>query len=145
RKPSKLMLLTMEDLAMPALDYVADGTITLIAVQLYASYKHRMKAAKDWCISRQLWWGQRIPAWFNDKNEWVVAKTETEAIAEFEAQGKSTAGIRQEADVLDTWFSSALWPMSVFDGVRNPENDDFKYYYPTSDLVTAPEILFFWV
>lgn len=144
-KLSMQWFLKMEDLAKPALDYVADGTIKLIPEKFYASYKHWMENVKDWCISRQLWWGQRIPAWFNDKNEWVVAKTETEAIAEFEAQGKSTAGIRQEDDVLDTWFSSALWPMSVFDGVRNPENDDFKYYYPTSDLVTAPEILFFWV
>src|SRR5690606_11622901 len=144
-KLSMQWFLKMEDLAKPALDYVADGTIKLIPEKFYASYKHWMENVKDWCISRQLWWGQRIPAWFNDKNEWVVAKTEAEAIAEFEAQGKSTAGIRQEDDVLDTWFSSALWPMSVFDGVRDPENDDFKYYYPTSDLVTAPEILFFWV
>lgn len=144
-KLSMQWFLKMEDLAKPALDYVADGTIKLIPEKFYASYKHWMENVKDWCISRQLWWGQRIPAWFNDKNEWVVAKTEAEAIAEFEAQGKSTTGIRQEDDVLDTWFSSALWPMSVFDGVRNPENDDFKYYYPTSDLVTAPEILFFWV
>ena len=144
-KLSMQWFLKMEDLAKPALDYVADGTIKLIPEKFYASYKHWMENVKDWCISRQLWWGQRIPAWFNDKNEWVVAKTEAEAITEFEAQGKSTAGIRQEDDVLDTWFSSALWPMSVFDGVRDPENDDFKYYYPTSDLVTAPEILFFWV
>lgn len=144
-KLSMQWFLKMEDLAKPALDYVADGTIKLIPEKFYASYKHWMENVKDWCISRQLWWGQRIPAWFNDKNEWVVAKTEAEAITEFEAQGKSTTGIRQEDDVLDTWFSSALWPMSVFDGVRDPENDDFKYYYPTSDLVTAPEILFFWV
>ena len=135
----------MEELARPALDYVADGTIKLIPEKFFASYKHWMENVKDWCISRQLWWGQRIPAWYNDKNEWVVAKTEEEAITEFQAQGKSTVDIRQEDDVLDTWFSSALWPMSVFDGVRNPENADFNYYYPTSDLVTAPEILFFWV
>jgi valyl-tRNA synthetase len=135
----------MEELAKPALDYVADGTIKLIPEKFFASYKHWMENVKDWCISRQLWWGQRIPAWYNDNNEWVVAKTEAEAVTEFEAQGKSANGIRQEDDVLDTWFSSALWPMSVFDGVRNPENEDFKYYYPTSDLVTAPEILFFWV
>lgn len=144
-KLSMQWFLKMEDLAKPGLDYVADGTIKLIPEKFFASYKHWMENVKDWCISRQLWWGQRIPAWFNDKNEWVVAKTETEAIAEFESQGKSTTGLRQEDDVLDTWFSSALWPMSVFDGVRNPENADFQYYYPTSDLVTAPEILFFWV
>lgn len=144
-KLSMQWFLKMEDFAKPGLDYVADGTIKLIPEKFFASYKHWMENVKDWCISRQLWWGQRIPAWFNDKNEWVVAKTEAEAIAEFESQGKSTTGLRQEDDVLDTWFSSALWPMSVFDGVRNPENADFQYYYPTSDLVTAPEILFFWV
>lgn len=135
----------MEEIAKPALSYVEDGTIKLIPEKFFASYKHWMENVKDWCISRQLWWGQRIPAWYNENNEWVVAKTEAEAVKEFEAQGKSTAAIRQEDDVLDTWFSSGLWPMSVFDGVRNPENDDFKYYYPTNDLVTAPEILFFWV
>lgn len=144
-KLSMQWFLKMDDLAKPALDYVADGTIKLIPEKFFASYKHWMENVKDWCISRQLWWGQRIPAWFNDDNEWVVAKTETEAVAEFKAQGKSTSAIRQEEDVLDTWFSSALWPMSVFDGVRAPENADFQYYYPTSDLVTAPEILFFWV
>src|SRR5690606_17011559 len=84
-------------------------------------------------------------AWYNENNEWVVAKTEAEAVTELQAQGKSIQGIHQEDDVLDTWFSSGLWPMSVFDGVRHPENDEFQYYYPTNDLVTAPEILFFWV
>jgi len=135
----------MDELAKPALEYVENGTIKLIPDRFLASYKHWMANVKDWCISRQLWWGQRIPAWYNARNEWVVAKTEAEAVREFEGQGKSAEGVRQEEDVLDTWFSSALWPMSVFDGVRNPENADFQYYYPTSDLVTAPEILFFWV
>jgi len=135
----------MEELAKPALEYVENGTIKLIPEKFFASYKHWMENVKDWCISRQLWWGQRIPAWYNEKNEWVVAKTEEEAIQEFEKQEKSALGIRQEEDVLDTWFSSGLWPMSVFDGIRNPDNEDFKYYYPTNDLVTAPEILFFWV
>lgn len=135
----------MEELAKPALKYVEDGTIKFIPEKFFASYKHWMENVKDWCISRQLWWGHRIPAWYNDKNEWVVAKTEEEARKEFEAQGKSVSGIRQDEDVLDTWFSSGLWPMSVFDGVRNPDNEEFKYYYPTNDLVTAPEILFFWV
>ena len=144
-KLSMQWFLKMDKLAKPALEYVEDGTIKLIPEKFFASYKHWMENVKDWCISRQLWWGQRIPAWFNEKNEWVIAKTEAEAIAEFENTRKSTAGIRQEDDVLDTWFSSGLWPMSVFDGVRNPENPDFKYYYPTNDLVTAPEILFFWV
>jgi valyl-tRNA synthetase len=144
-KLSMQWFLKMDKLSKPALEYVEDGTIKLIPDKFFASYKHWMENVKDWCISRQLWWGQRIPAWYNEKNEWVIAKTEAEAIAELEKQGKSTNGIRQEDDVLDTWFSSGLWPMSVFDGVRNPENPDFKYYYPTNDLVTAPEILFFWV
>ncbi len=135
----------MEDLSKPALEYVEDGTIKLIPEKFFASYKHWMENVKDWCISRQLWWGQRIPAWYNEKNEWVVAKTEEEASIEFQNKGKSHTNLRQEEDVLDTWFSSGLWPMSVFDGVRNPENEEFKYYYPTNDLVTAPEILFFWV
>lgn len=135
----------MDKLAQPALDYVVSGEVNLIPDKFTSSYKHWMENVKDWCISRQLWWGQRIPAWYNEKNEWVVAKTEAEAITEFEAQGKVSSNIRQEEDVLDTWFSSGLWPMSVFDGVRNPENEEFNYYYPTNDLVTAPEILFFWV
>lgn len=144
-KLSMQWFLKMDELSKPALEYVEDGTIKLIPEKFFASYKHWMENVKDWCISRQLWWGQRIPAWFNDKNEFVVAKTEAEAIAEFEKAGKSTQSIRQEDDVLDTWFSSGLWPLSVFDGVRNPENPEFQYYYPTNDLVTAPEILFFWV
>jgi len=144
-KLSMQWFVKMEDLSKPALQYVEDGTIKLIPEKFFASYKHWMENVKDWCISRQLWWGQRIPAWYNDKNEWVVAKTEEEAILLFEEQGKSKLGIRQEDDVLDTWFSSGLWPLSVFDGVRNPDNEEFNYYYPTNDLVTAPEILFFWV
>ncbi|MCY4779718.1 valine--tRNA ligase [Sphingobacterium sp. UT-1RO-CII-1] len=135
----------MDKLAKPALEYVENGTIKLIPEKFFASYKHWMLNVKDWCISRQLWWGQQIPAWYNENNEWVVAKTEQEAITEFNQQGKSSSNLLQEEDVLDTWFSSALWPMSVFDGVRNPDNTEFNYYYPTQDLVTAPEILFFWV
>lgn len=135
----------MEELARPALDYVMRGEVKLIPDKFIPSYRHWMENVKDWCVSRQLWWGQRIPAWYNDKNEWVVAKTAKEAETLFLADNKSTEGIRQEEDVLDTWFSSALWPMSVFDGVTHPDNAEFNYYYPTSDLVTAPEILFFWV
>ncbi len=135
----------MDELAKPALDYVMNGEVNLIPDKFTNSYRHWMENVKDWCISRQLWWGQRIPAWYNDKKEWVVAKTEAEALAEFEKQGKSTTGLVQEEDVLDTWFSSGLWPMSVFDGIENPDNEDINYYYPTNDLVTAPEILFFWV
>ncbi|SEK61312.1 valine--tRNA ligase [Parapedobacter koreensis] len=135
----------MQELAKPALDYVVNGEVKLIPDKFISTYRHWMENIKDWTISRQLWWGQRIPAWYNTQNEWVVAKTEAEARALFEAEGKSTEGIRQEEDVLDTWFSSGLWPMSVFDGTRHPDNADIRYYYPTSDLVTAPEILFFWV
>ncbi|WP_353127514.1 valine--tRNA ligase [Parapedobacter pyrenivorans] len=135
----------MQDLAQPALDYVLNGEIKLIPDKFVNTYRHWMENIKDWTISRQLWWGQRIPAWYNAQNEWVVAKTEDEAKSLFEAEGKTTEGIRQENDVLDTWFSSGLWPMSVFDGTRHPENADISYYYPTNDLVTAPEILFFWV
>ena len=135
----------MEELSKPALDYVDEGEVNLIPDKFTNSYRHWMENVNDWCISRQLWWGQRIPAFYNDKNEWVVAKTEEKARKKFEKEGKSTNGIRQEDDVLDTWFSSALWPISVFDGIANPDNPDINYYYPTNDLVTAPEILFFWV
>ncbi|WP_188506559.1 valine--tRNA ligase [Parapedobacter pyrenivorans] len=135
----------MQDLAQPALDYVLNGEVKLIPDKFVNTYRHWMENIKDWTISRQLWWGQRIPAWYNAQNEWVVAKTEDEAKSLFEAERKTTEGIRQEDDVLDTWFSSGLWPMSVFDGTRHPENADISYYYPTNDLVTAPEILFFWV
>ena len=135
----------MEELGKPALDYVNNKEVRLIPEKFINTYRHWIENIKDWTISRQLWWGQRIPAWYNDHNEWVVAKTEEEAKAQFVADGKSAEGIRQEDDVLDTWFSSALWPMSVFDGVRNPDNKEINYYYPTSDLITAPEILFFWV
>ncbi len=135
----------MQELAKPALDYVLNGDVKLIPDKFINTYRHWMENIKDWTISRQLWWGQRIPAWYNAQNEWVVAKTEVEAVAQFEAGGKSADGIRQEEDVLDTWFSSGLWPMSVFDGTRHPDNPDIQYYYPTNDLVTAPEILFFWV
>ncbi|MCB0783869.1 MAG: class I tRNA ligase family protein, partial [Flavobacteriales bacterium] len=93
----------------------------------------------------QLWWGQRIPAWYNTDGDVAVCRTEAEAIAQFNAAGQSTTGIKQDDDVVDTWFSSWLWPISVFDGFKDPDNADINYYYPTNDLVTAPEILFFWV
>lgn len=109
------------------------------------TYKHWMDNIKDWCISRQLWWGQRIPAWYNNHGDFVVAKTESEAKLLFENDKKSTDGIKQDEDVVDTWFSSWIWPLEVFDWNKNPENEELKYYYPTNDLVTAPEIMFFWV
>lgn len=137
----------MSEMSGPALKYVVDGEIKLIPEKFINTYRHWMENVKDWCISRQLWWGQRIPAWYNDKGEWVVAKTLVEAQAEFKIQypGSPAEHLRQDDDVMDTWFSSWLWPISVFDGFKDPDNADIKYYYPTNDLVTAPEILFFWV
>ena len=135
----------MSELAKPALEVVNDGRVKLHPQKFANTYKHWMENVRDWCISRQLWWGQRVPAWYNENGDFAVCKTETEAIAHFTAAGQSTAGIKQDEDVMDTWFSSWLWPISVFDGFKDPDNADIKYYYPTNDLVTAPEILFFWV
>jgi len=140
----------MEELAKPALDYVLDGDIKLIPEKFTNTYRHWMENVKDWCISRQLWWGQQIPAWYLPNGQFVIAKTREEA---FEEAKKLTThnlqltaqDLTQDEDVLDTWFSSWLWPISVFDGFKDPENADINYYYPTNDLVTAPEILFFWV
>jgi len=140
----------MDKLAKPALDYVLDGDIKLIPDKFINTYKHWMENVKDWCISRQLWWGQQIPAWYLPNGQFVIAKTKEEALTE--AQKLSTLNLQlssndltQDEDVLDTWFSSWLWPISVFDGFKDPNNADIHYYYPTNDLVTAPEILFFWV
>lgn len=135
----------MSELAKPALEVVMDGRVKLHPQKFANTYKHWMENVRDWCISRQLWWGQRVPAWYNENGDAAVCKTEAEAIAHFTAAGKSTTGVVQDEDVMDTWFSSWLWPISVFDGFKDPNNADIKYYYPTNDLVTAPEILFFWV
>jgi valyl-tRNA synthetase len=135
----------MQEMAQPALDYVLNGEIKLIPEKFINTYRHWMENVRDWNISRQLWWGQQIPAWYNEKGQWVVAKTQAEAEAEFAAQGLEATGVYQDPDVVDTWFSSWLWPISVFDGFKDPDNADINYYYPTNDLVTAPEILFFWV
>ena len=135
----------MEELAKPALAYVLDGEVNLIPNKFINTYRHWMENVKDWCISRQLWWGQRIPAWYNEKGDWVIAKTKKEAEDQFRQSNMEFADLRQDEDVMDTWFSSWLWPISVFDGFKDPENADIAYYYPTNDLVTAPEILFFWV
>ncbi len=139
----------MENISKPALENVMNDTIQLVPEKFKNTYKYWMENIRDWCISRQLWWGQRIPAWYNDKGEFVVAKTEEEARGLFKSEYSSSASenlnIRQDEDVLDTWFSSWLWPISVFDGFKDPNNPDINYYYPTNDLVTAPEILFFWV
>ncbi len=135
----------MAELAKPALEVVNNGQVKLHPQKFANTYRHWMENVRDWCISRQLWWGQQIPAWYNEAGEVAVCKTEAEAIAQFKAAGQSTQDIRQDEDVVDTWFSSWLWPISVFDGFKEPNGADIKYYYPTNDLVTAPEILFFWV
>ncbi len=135
----------MSELAKPALDVVNDGRVKLHPQKFANTYRHWMENVRDWCISRQLWWGQQVPAWYNEAGDVAVCRTEAEAIAQFTAAGQSITGIKQDEDVVDTWFSSWLWPISVFDGFKDPDNADIKYYYPTNDLVTAPEILFFWV
>ncbi len=139
----------MDEMAKPALDYVLNGDIKLIPEKFINTYRHWMENVKDWCISRQLWWGQQIPAWYLPNGEYVIAKTVEEALAEAKKNTANaqltTADLKQDEDVVDTWFSSWLWPISVFDGFKDPDNADINYYYPTNDLVTAPEILFFWV
>jgi len=130
----------MSKISEPALNLVMDDTIKFHPSKFKASYKHWMENVRDWCISRQLWWGQQIPAWYDENGEFVVAENLEEAI-----KLAKTSKLVQDEDVLDTWFSSWLWPISVFDGILEPDNKDIAYYYPTNDLVTAPEILFFWV
>lgn len=148
-KLSMQWFLKMQDLAKPALDSIVNGDIQLHPPKFVNTYRHWMENVKDWCLSRQLWWGHRIPAWYLPEGGFVVAESETEALEiarkKTGNQSLQLSDLRQEEDVLDTWFSSWLWPISVFDGIRYPENEDIKYYYPTNDLITAPEILFFWV
>ncbi len=150
-KLSLQWFLKMKKLGEPALEHVMNDDIKLQPAKFKNTYRHWMENVKDWCISRQLWWGHRIPAFFygDGHNDYVVAETLEEALKlAIEKTGNASlkaSDLRQDEDVLDTWFSSWLWPISVFDGIRNPENEDIKYYYPTNDLVTAPEILFFWV
>ncbi|WP_316837867.1 valine--tRNA ligase [Pedobacter nutrimenti] len=151
----------MDQMAKPALDDVLNGDVKLIPEKFVNTYRHWMENVRDWNISRQLWWGQQIPAWYDHQGNWVVAKTKEEALEEFlklkdkagDFTAEEAAGyknqlspfVKQDPDVMDTWFSSWLWPISVFDGFKNPGNKEISYYYPTNDLVTAPEILFFWV
>ena len=137
----------MEEFSKPALEHVMNDDIQFHPPKFKNTYRHWMENIKDWCVSRQLWWGQQIPAYFYEGNKYVVAESKEEALAlaQKEKPSVTMADLRQDADVLDTWFSSWLWPISVFDGIRNPDNEEINYYYPTNDLVTAPEILFFWV
>jgi valyl-tRNA synthetase len=137
----------MEELAKPALKNVLNGNIKLIPEKFINTYRHWMENVRDWCISRQLWWGQRIPAWYLPDGQFVVAKTKEQAVEMFRVSGLAfkVEDIKQDEDVVDTWFSSWLWPISVFNGFKDPNNKDIQYYYPTNDLITAPEILFFWV
>ena len=145
--------LKMEDLAKPAIDAVLgeNADINLFPKKFKNTYRHWMENIRDWNISRQLWWGQQIPAFFygDGKEDFVVAENSTDALVlAREKTGNpllSESDLIQDEDALDTWFSSWLWPMSVFDGIRNPENEEIAYYYPTNDLVTGPDILFFWV
>jgi valyl-tRNA synthetase len=146
-KLSMQWFVAMKKLCEPALENVMNDTIQLVPPKFKNMYRSWMENVRDWCISRQLWWGQRIPAYYLPNGEFVVAESREAA---FEIAKNKVAGIKiedlcQDEDVLDTWFSSALWPISVFDGLLNPDNEEINYYYPTNDLITAPEILFFWV
>lgn len=148
-KLSLQWFMRMEMLAKPALDAVMNEDVVFYPAKVKNSYRHWMENVRDWCISRQLWWGQRIPAYYLPNGEFVVAESPEKALQlakeQFNLPSLKKEDIIQDDDVLDTWFSSWLWPISTFDGIRNPDNKDINYYYPTNDLVTAPEILFFWV
>ncbi len=148
---SEQWFLKMEELAKPALKAVVNNEIKLYPKKFLNTYKHWMENIKDWNISRQLWWGHQIPVYYYGKNkkDYVVAKTKEKALEKARAISQNPnlkiTDLVQDPDVLDTWFSSWLWPISVFDGIRHPNNSEINYYYPTKDLVTGPDILFFWV
>jgi len=146
-KLSMQWFLKMKHLAEPALEAVENDTIKFHPAKFKNMYRHWMENIKDWNISRQLWWGHQIPAYYLPEGGYVVAETKEKALEEARKvnPGLSIDDLRQDDDCLDTWFSSWLWPISVFDGINEPDNADISYYYPTNDLVTAPEIIFFWV
>lgn len=150
-KLSDQWFLKMKDLAKPALDAVLTKEVNLVPEKFVNTYRHWMENVRDWNISRQLWWGQQIPAYYygEGKEDYVVAETPEEALKLAKEKTKNEnltlSDIKQDPDALDTWFSSWLWPISVFNGILEPDNKEINYYYPTNDLVTAPEILFFWV
>ncbi len=148
-KLSMQWFLKMEHLAQIALEPVMKDDIKFYPAKFKNTYRHWMENIKDWCISRQLWWGHRIPAYFLPEGGYVVAETAEKALEMAkEKTGNASltmADLRQDEDVLDTWFSSWLWPVSLFNGINDPDNEEINYYYPTSDLVTGPDIIFFWV
>lgn len=150
-KLSDQWFLKMKEIAQPALQAVLNKEINLVPEKFVSTYRHWMENVRDWNISRQLWWGQQIPVYYygDGEEDYVVAETIQEAVAlAQEKLGNSQlteADLKQDPDVLDTWFSSGIWPISVFNGILEPDNPEINYYYPTNDLVTAPEILFFWV
>jgi valyl-tRNA synthetase len=139
----------MQALSKPALKHVLDGTIRFYPAKFQNMYETWLNEVRDWCISRQLWWGHRIPAYYLPDGSVVVAHDKAAALKKAQEKTDNPTlteeDLRQDEDVLDTWFSSWLWPLSVFDGIQHPNNPDFRYFYPTNDLVTAPEIIFFWV
>ncbi len=148
-KLSMQWFVKMNDLVGPAIEAVEIDAIKFVPAKFKNIYRHWMTNIKDWCISRQLWWGHQIPAWFMPGGGFVVAENEEEALIKaIEKSGDSSltlADLRRDPDCLDTWFSSWLWPISLFNGILDPDNEEIKYYYPTADLVTAPDIIFFWV
>ena len=139
--------LKMQSLAEPALASVEDGVIKFVPEKFKTTYRRWLTDIRDWCISRQLWWGHRVPAYYLPDGSFVVAETADEALslAREKDPALTAADLRQDDDCLDTWFSSWLWPISLFNGILDPDNEEIKYYYPTADLVTGPDIIFFWV